>query len=356
MQTIITEGHEGSAVPAADGTAARRYFGKYAATVTNNAPTAQGIQPGTIEVQIPGLLEEGPPPPADPAASVPGGPPSPPPPNQALTVLALPCFLPGFFFIPQNQAPVWVEFVAGDINYPIWTGVWYPSNSTSFKAPLDSDDSAPDQDQKVIRTGPPAGAGQAPSGQVIHLSDKSGSEKTVIKDEKNGNKITLDSSGVTIECLIDANGDATNTDTLATRGITVESHPQPSSVTTSITLYSSGVSVTFGSISLTVLPGTIQVTAGQGPTAPSITVDQSNGVTISAGPTSQVALSSSQGVQVTSAAGALSPVLVMPSTLLNWLLGHQHIGNMGAPTPLFPADIATMSAFLALNTLASSAG
>jgi uncharacterized protein involved in type VI secretion and phage assembly len=30
--------------------------------------------------------------------------------------------------------------------------------------------------------------------------------------------------------------------------------------------------------------------------------------------------------------------------LVDWLLGHQHVGNMGAPTPLFPADMATLQA------------
>ena len=28
--------------------------------------------------------------------------------------------------------------------------------------------------------------------------------------------------------------------------------------------------------------------------------------------------------------------------LIDWLLSHQHVGNMGAPTPLFPADMVAL--------------
>ena len=63
------------------------------------------------------------------------------------------------------------------------------------------------EEQKIIRT---------VSGQVIQLEDTGGSEKLVLKDEKNGNRLAMDSSGIVIE---DANG---NTVTLAGSGIKLE--------------------------------------------------------------------------------------------------------------------------------------
>jgi len=148
-----------------------RYFGKYAGLVLDNGPPSQGgSHRGRIKVQVPGILEE------KPSSDD----------QRPLEVLADPAFLPGFFFVPEKDDPVWVEFVAGDINYPIWTGVWYPEAGT----PRTADGAMPTLDQKVIRTR---------SGQVITLEDTEGGEQLVIKDEKNGNTITLDAKGITLE-------------------------------------------------------------------------------------------------------------------------------------------------------------
>jgi uncharacterized protein involved in type VI secretion and phage assembly len=161
----------------ADG-AARRYYGKYAGLVTDNtAPQGQAHHRGQIKVKVPGILQET----SDGNDS------------QPIEVLAAPCFLPGFFFVPENQAQVWVEFVAGDINYPIWTGVWYPNDATP-KAVADGTSSrqgdAPTLDQKIIRTS---------SGKVIQLDDTSGSSKLAVKDEGGGSVIVFADDGITIQ-------------------------------------------------------------------------------------------------------------------------------------------------------------
>jgi hypothetical protein len=157
----------------------RRYYGKYAGLVTDNGPPPDGgSHRGQVKVKVPGILEE-----------TPDG-----NEHQPLEVLAYPAFLPGFFFVPDNEAPVWVEFVAGDINFPIWTGVWYPDDktpkATSPTSPGQQGD-APTLDQKIIRS-------KTDSGQVIQLDDTSGSAQTVISDEANGNLITLDQNGINI--------------------------------------------------------------------------------------------------------------------------------------------------------------
>lgn len=155
----------------------RRYYGKYAGLVTDSGPPEGGkAHRGEIKVKVPGILEETP----DGSG------------HQPIEVLAAPAFLPGFFYVPEEQARVWVEFVDGNINFPIWSGAWYPDDAPPKAVDASKPTAAgsgPTRDQKVIRT---------KSGQVIQLEDTDGGEQLVIKDEKNGNAITLSSKGITI--------------------------------------------------------------------------------------------------------------------------------------------------------------
>ncbi|WP_437326031.1 phage baseplate assembly protein V [Sorangium sp. So ce381] len=269
------------------GTAERReqrYYGKYAGIVMDNAAQGGGAHRGQIKVRVPGILEE------EPGGGA----------DRPIEVVAAPSFLPGFFFIPEAEAPVWVEFVAGDINFPIWTGVFYPNDAP----PNDSGGSAPDEHKKIIRT---------PSGQVIHLDDTSGSEKLVIKDEKNKNTVTMDASGVKVEC-------------------------EQSSGTGTITMDSNGVTIEFGQAKLTLSQSAIELKAGA---TVSLKLDASSGATLEGGPLSKVAAGPS-GVTVTDATGAAQGVVL--GQILSWLLAHTHIGNMGAPTPLNPGQLAQLTA------------
>lgn len=234
-----------------------RHYGKYAGVVVENGPPpGGGGHRGQLKVKVPGILEET----SDGAG------------NQPIEVLAAPAFLPGCFFVPDAGAQVWVEFVAGDINFPIWTGVWYPDD----KAPQAAGGDAATENQKVIRTR---------SGQVITFDDADGSEKTVIKDEKNGNTVTLDPGGITIEAS------------------------------------SSG--------SLTLKLGQSTITM------------KSDSIEIAQGPTHKIELAA-EGVALTDSTGSSSQGAVL-APILDWLLSHQHVGNMGAPTPLFPADLAKLN-------------
>jgi len=145
-----------------------RYYGKYPGLVLDNT-SADGPHRGRLKVQVPGILEE-----------APGG-----ESNRPLEVMAEPCFPPGFFFLPEPGAQVWVEFVAGDIDFPLWTGVWYPEGAT----PPAIGGSAPTEHQKLIRT---------PSGHVIQLEDTDGGERLVLTEEKHQGTITLDAEGITL--------------------------------------------------------------------------------------------------------------------------------------------------------------
>ncbi len=82
---------------------ANRFYGKYRGTVVNNLdPQSQG----RLQVQVPAVLGEG------------------------RLSWAMPC-VPyagnqvGFYFIPEIGANLWVEFEAGDPDYPIWSGCFW---------------------------------------------------------------------------------------------------------------------------------------------------------------------------------------------------------------------------------------
>jgi phage baseplate assembly protein gpV len=154
-----------------------KLYGKYPAEVVDNQPPDDGAHRGELTVKVPGILEETPQGTGE----------------QPLQAIARPCFQPGFFFVPDIGARVWVEFAAGDVNQPVWTGVWYPSDAS----PQTSDDQAPVEQQKIIRT---------TSGHVIQLDDTDGEEKIVIfakggavVEIKSDETISITGKSVTIE-------------------------------------------------------------------------------------------------------------------------------------------------------------
>lgn len=146
----------------------RRYYGKYAAIVVSNAVADLELPNrdkhiGEILVQVPGILEDE----GDGA--------------QPIEVVAKPCFSPGFFFVPEPESHVWVEFIAGDIDYPIWTGSWYPVANV----PKTFDDQDPDEFIKIYRTA---------AGHVLQMDNTEGDEKIVIQ-HKSATAITIDVDG-----------------------------------------------------------------------------------------------------------------------------------------------------------------
>src|SRR5229473_6448781 len=132
-----------------------RYHGKYRGTVTDNADTKNL---GRIRAQIPELL------------------------GTVKTGWALPTATfsgdgAGLFLVPAKGDGVWIEFEAGDLARPIYSGSWWADGKLPNSAT---------PDQKILKT---------KAGHTITLDDTSGSEKLEITD-KSGIKITLSSSGL----------------------------------------------------------------------------------------------------------------------------------------------------------------
>ncbi len=197
--------------------AQQRYYGKYRGFVTDNRdPETRG----RMKLRVPSVL------------------------GDQVTGWALPC-LPfgglanqGLFMIPEVDAQVWVEFEEGNVDHPIWVGVfWQQSSDTPEEAALDEpttrilrtpsghvlqfDDLS---GEEQFRLAHPAGTEMTidPQGTVV-LEDAAGAKLTmdaeaneIVLQDSNGNSMTMNSSGTVVE---DSNG---NKIEMAASGITVK--------------------------------------------------------------------------------------------------------------------------------------
>lgn len=142
-----------------------RYYGKYRGKVVDNKDP-KGL--GRIRVEVPELL------------------------NDQKTGWALPC-LPyggskdtGLFTVPEVGSNVWVEFQAGNLSHPIWTGIWWGEPSGGNEVPSEAQTSEPTV--KILKT---------KAGHRIELHDSMGQEKILITN-KDGSIIDMDSMGMTV--------------------------------------------------------------------------------------------------------------------------------------------------------------
>lgn len=177
-----------------------RYYGKYRGFVTDNNDPEQR---GRLRLRVPSVL------------------------GAADSGWALPS-LPfggladqGLFLVPELDAQVWVEFEAGNVDLPIWTGTFWQA---SGDPPADAAKSPPTT--RVLKT---------PAGHTLQFDDESGAEKfrlahpagtelnidekgTVVVTDAKGNTLTLDADAGQV-LIEDANG---NSITLASSGTTIE--------------------------------------------------------------------------------------------------------------------------------------
>jgi len=132
-----------------------RYFGKYRGIVTdNNDPNNLG----RIKARVPEILED------------------------VETGFALPC-APyagdgmGLFAVPPAGAGVWIEFEAGDLSRPIWTGCWWGEG----QLPKDNKGTAATPPQKALRSEQGLMVSMNDDDKTIAVSDENGSNMLEIK-------------------------------------------------------------------------------------------------------------------------------------------------------------------------------
>ena len=150
------------------------FYGKYRGLVTDNADPESL---GRIRARIPEVFGQ----------------------EQACG-WALPC-VPyagrdqGSFMIPPVGAGVWIEFEAGDISRPIWSGCWWESNSLPDAA--EGDRATPPV--KIIRSESGLQVTLDDDGETIHVSDARG--VNMLKIEVRQGKIYLMSR---VKAVVDA--------------------------------------------------------------------------------------------------------------------------------------------------------
>jgi hypothetical protein len=133
-----------------------RYFGKYRGQVTNNSDPDNL---GRVKAKVPRVL------------------------GDEETGWALPAFIyggaseQGLFAVPDVGAGVWVEFEAGDLSYPIWTGTWFTGGAIPESA---------QPGKKIFKT---------KSGHKIVLDDDGG---TLEITDSNANTVTMDASTIKV--------------------------------------------------------------------------------------------------------------------------------------------------------------
>jgi hypothetical protein len=79
----------------------------------------------------------------------------------------------GTFTVPAPDAGVWIEFEAGDVSRPIWSGCWWTSGSL----PTDQTGAAATPDLKIVRS---------EEGLLIALND---GDSTIAVSDGNGNNL-----------------------------------------------------------------------------------------------------------------------------------------------------------------------
>jgi uncharacterized protein involved in type VI secretion and phage assembly len=133
---------------------ADRHYGKYRATVTDNADPENQARLKANVPEVLGDVESGW---AMPAAPYAGD-------NV------------GIFAVPPADAGVWIEFEAGDLSRPIWSGCWW----TPDQRPKNEKGTQATPPLKIIRTEKGLMASFDDDGQTISLSDEDGKNVVTI--------------------------------------------------------------------------------------------------------------------------------------------------------------------------------
>lgn len=134
-----------------------QYFGKYTGIVKDNKDDQKL---GQLHVIVPAIFPE------------------------EEIMIARPALPYGFFFVPEVDAKVWVEFEGGDSGLPIWTGIQYIQGEWAKEA----EESPPEK--RVVKSA---------RGHLVILNDKSGEEAIEIIEGKSGHSVKLDKDGVVIK-------------------------------------------------------------------------------------------------------------------------------------------------------------
>lgn len=140
-----------------------RHYGKYRAIVTDNKDPKNL---GRIKARVPEVL------------------------GNVETGWALPC-VPyagdgsGQYTVPEPGTGVWIEFEAGDVSRPIWSGCWWGAG----QLPQNNSGTAATPPLKAIRSEKGLMVTMDDAGQTIHVSDENG--RNMLEIQVQAGQVTL---------------------------------------------------------------------------------------------------------------------------------------------------------------------
>jgi uncharacterized protein involved in type VI secretion and phage assembly len=168
-----------------------RYYGKYRAFVVDNADPEDR---GRLKLKVPDILHD-----------------------EVVTGWAQPC-VPyggaadqGFLFIPEVDAGVWVEFEAGNLDYPIWVGTYWgkPGGASEVPKPNQPDGS----EDSAVQNPPTRKIIKTLKGHTIQLEDADDDELIMLWEATNSNLVIMNSDGIKVvdgangqEVVLDSKG------------------------------------------------------------------------------------------------------------------------------------------------------
>ncbi len=160
-----------------------QYFGKYRGIVIANKDPEQL---GRVQVWVPSLF----PVQAPEGESGPGEPP--PEDHPCVSDWAWPCAAfggtadQGWFFVPEVGSKVWVEYEEGNLDSPIWVGVFWSRPAGQTEIPAEA--------QKMEASEPRRRVLKTSSGHVLEFCDIEGTE-TITLRHKDGAMLHFDEKG-----------------------------------------------------------------------------------------------------------------------------------------------------------------
>lgn len=196
----------------------------------------------------------------------------------------------GTLFVPEVDDGVWVEFEEGDLEFPIWVGTYWtePDGETELPRPNAADGSEEDGVQspptrKIVKTA---------AGHTLQFEDAEGGVRILIGDGQEESRLVISDDGLEL-----VRGD--NRVTMNSDGVVVEDGNR-----NRMEYASSGVTIEDGNGN---------------------TVEMKSGV-----PAPIVAVNGDRRICL--------------DGLIDWLMSHTHVGNMGAPCPVNPANLPQLTA------------
>jgi len=156
----VTTGRE---ITASSGQQTARHYGKYRSIVVDNQDPKNL---GRLKARVPEVL-----------ANVETG--------WALPSLPYAGDGSGVYTVPEPDTGVWIEFEAGDVSRPIWTGCWWGED----QLPENNAGKAAIPAMKVIRSEQGLMVTLDDDGQTIHVSDENG--RNMLEIQVQPGKITI---------------------------------------------------------------------------------------------------------------------------------------------------------------------